>query len=130
MAKPSIERCRAILFRIAGDEVQRVRNVTRYSVSLDEETDGFRVEFKRGANDTVFCVFDYDTASRLALADNAVYGRVVAEIRRTLEQRARPRLASAALIFYDFVPHFFRGHCPPKDSSLWIEFVTEKGTST
>lgn len=43
------------------------------------------------------------------------------------ERRERPRLASTTLIFYDFVPHFFRGHCPPKDSALWIEYVTEKG---
>lgn len=126
MTKPSIERCRAILFRIAGDEARRARNVTRYGVCLNEVTDGFRVTFARGSN-VVFCVFDIEIVQRLATVDNAAYERVVADIRLALEQRERPRLASAGLIFYDFVPHFFRGHCPPKESPFWIEYVTEKG---
>lgn len=47
--------------------------------------------------------------------------------KQLVERRARPRLDRARMMFYDFVPHFFRGHCPPKDSPLWIEYVTEKG---
>lgn len=43
------------------------------------------------------------------------------------ERRALVRLDRAGMMFYDFVPHFYRGHCPPRDSHLWIEYVTPKG---
>lgn len=47
--------------------------------------------------------------------------------KQLVERRTQPRLDRAGMMFYDFVPHFYRGHCPPRDSHLWIEYVTPKG---
>ena len=97
------------------------------TVTHDLIVDAIRISFNAVDYDQVL-----ETSISAAECRRGAWKKVLAARMRDLEKqlaerRERPRLASATLIFYDFVPHFFRGHCPPKESPFWIEYVTEKG---